>query len=104
MKDEQDTITIERCPICGQSHCYGLRTRRTMALGAATLGSDTASWIFTRIFLCPATNREYQADIVMERNPNEMITGLEILGIAAETGEDEAKGKTSKQHPGAERP
>ena len=96
MTTTDEIITIESCPVCGNAHNYQFRAKRTIALGMAEDENSLTSWKFTRVFTCPITHDDFQADIIIESTPNEIIIQLEVTGIASEESEDDAKNNQGK--------
>lgn len=80
MQQENEIITINSCPICKKMHKYKLYVKRATALSMSPEITRSSSRKFTRLFTCPETRKDFQADVILESSEKEMIVSLEIIG------------------------
>ena len=85
MAEDQETITISLCPKCSGSHKYWLVVKRATALSVSEVRPRPAQRRFTRLFTCPVTRDDFQADLVIEETGhNEIIVALQIGDVVTE--------------------
>ncbi len=84
MVQQEDALTINKCPKCSERHTYGFIVKRATALSASERESQSTERKFTRLFTCPVTKEDFQADLVIYENHDEMIVSLQIVGIIIE--------------------
>lgn len=78
----KDTVRIEGCPHCGGTHIYDLKVERVSIIKAITMydayePSRTAD--FTRIFVCPVKQEQYQATFYLEDSSSSRIEGVTVV-------------------------
>jgi len=88
MDQHIDAITISKCPKCGESHTYRFIVKRATALSASERESQSTERRLTRLFTCPVTKEDFQADLVIYAGHDEMIVSLQIVGITIEGSKD----------------
>jgi len=77
-----ETITINKCPKCGQLHRYALDVRRSYI---ATLVFDprehqSRKREFTRLFTCPTKESDFQASFALTETPDDLIETVSVVG------------------------
>ena len=81
----EDQLTVP-CPRCRGAHRYALDVRRSVSFGYIHLaGGDNpapSKKSFTRLFTCPVTNEDFQAQFSMTETENMSIRDVTIKGPA----------------------
>lgn len=75
---EVDSITLD-CPLCGQQHKYLLTIKRIVIRYA---GGEYGPWYdkeFTRLFVCPTKNENYEATLVLAESREDSITSIDAV-------------------------
>ena len=85
----QKYIIINPCPICSKSHKYQVIVKRATALSVSEKEANLIRRKFTRLFTCPITYNDFQADIILQDNPNEIIVLFKIGEIISENVKNE---------------
>jgi hypothetical protein len=79
-----ETITIQKCPLCGKSHTYELDVNRSVIMKMMTPYSEPEPerYVrFTRLFICPGKNETYQTTISLLETPSNKIKSVALKGI-----------------------
>jgi hypothetical protein len=80
-----ETLTIQKCPICGRKHTYYIEVERSLILKWVRPNHEDVEpqrqVKITRIFVCPEKNEEYQASITLFDTADRQIKSIKIVGI-----------------------
>jgi hypothetical protein len=87
MAQKDDTITIEKCPLCTNSHTYKLEIERSVIMYDQALAMDhePRKRSFTRLFSCPLKNEDFQARFIVVEYVGRPIESIDVSGLADET-------------------
>ena len=72
MSNRFDSLIIN-CPKCNKSHQYKLEIHRSIIMYHQTASTKTKEYKFTRIFICPDTNKKFQVCFVVIQQSGEVI-------------------------------
>jgi hypothetical protein len=72
---DRESVTISACPMCGASHTYPLRVERSQVLRAPKTPPANR---FTRLFVCPAKQADFQATFEVRHIPGTRIARVEV--------------------------
>jgi hypothetical protein len=79
-----ETITMEKCPLCGNKHSYNLDVQRSIVIKMLTpsdLNEPQRAVRMTRIFICPQTDKEYQATLTLYDSSSDRVKSVKVIGI-----------------------
>ena len=81
--NSDDTILIDECPHCRRRHKYALDVERsTIMFPGRGAGGQMAEFHFTRLFTCPDTGKDFQAEIILSEPRGSKIDALRVKGMA----------------------
>ncbi len=83
MTASQETLSIDRCPLCGRSHTYDLAVERSaiMKMMVGSYEEEKVSYKrFKRLFTCPTRNEEFEAIITLPEFPSARIETVHVVG------------------------
>lgn len=72
---DRETLTISPCPLCSGSHTYPLRVQRSKVLRAPETPPPSR---FTRFFMCPTKQADFQATFDVVHIPGTRIARVEV--------------------------
>ena len=84
----EEKLKIPDCPICGGEHTYKLKVERTYVIELLTrnnLRESSQPASFTRIFVCPTTNKKFQASFTLQTSSAE-IKSVTVGGVIEDEG------------------
>lgn len=73
---DKASVKIPVCPICKHSHEYKLDIHRTMVMYSAN--EEKHEKRFTRLFICPTTSKEFEAEFRVKQNTSSDIEKIDI--------------------------
>ncbi len=80
-----DKLTISRCPICENKHIYELSVRKsTIHFGRPVEQGKPITKKFTRFFVCPKKDVEFQASFTLKESLPSQISDVEISKVLKE--------------------
>lgn len=81
--NSDDTVRIEACPHCGRHHTYALDVERsTFMFPGPGVNDQKVEFRFTRLFTCPDTSKDFQAEVILSEPRGTKIDALRVKGIA----------------------
>jgi len=90
-----ETLTIKKCPMCPKgNHTYKLAVERTFVMKLMTISSmkeevKPQPRTFTRIFVCPETNKKFQALFTLFETSDDRIESVKVEGSENEKDEEQ---------------
>jgi hypothetical protein len=78
-------LDISRCPRCNKSHRYRLAVERSYVmklLTPAAMTEPARQVRFTRLFLCPTKNDEFEATFILTDTSSTRIRSVTVGGSA----------------------
>lgn len=82
MRDIQDVLLVQICPICKESHFYGLEVHRVRWLGSNSL--PTRPLPITRFFTCPKDEVDFQISVYLMQPTNTQYQKIKTIGLLTE--------------------
>lgn len=82
-----ETIKIEKCPLCSNSHVYKLAVERSWIVKMIQFYDSvelSRKIKFTRIFICPEKNQEFQNVFYLSETDSDEINNVTVVGIASD--------------------
>ena len=79
----KETVEIENCPHCGGTHTYPLEVERAhiiKMLTASDINERPRTVKFTRIFVCPVKDEQYQATFYLQDTSWDRIKRVTVSG------------------------
>lgn len=81
MKTEDRTrVLIEQCPLCEREHTYRLIIQRVTVIGLS--GNKEEQKAFTCVFTCPHTGEQFEAQVTLEKAPQESTLSIRVEGVS----------------------
>jgi len=90
-----EKLKIKECPMCSKgNHTYKLSVERTFVMKRMTISSmeekaKRQPRTFTRIFVCPRTNKKFQASFTLFETPDSKIESVKVEGSENEKDEEQ---------------
>jgi hypothetical protein len=89
MADNEDKLTIESCPLCGESHVYQLAVMRIPIMGMfGVKTSQKHKRTYTRFFTCPKTDKQFEATFTLVESDQSPIGSVAVTGPTKEADDD----------------
>lgn len=88
--NSNETVTIERCPICSQRHTFALAVQRNYVMKMMTMFNDSNGDVprieeYTRFFICPVKRKQFQATFSLT-TIGSSLASVEVMGPLEENG------------------
>lgn len=93
MSKSSEHIEISECPVCKNSHRYGIVIERDVMMGwmSNSAPEETPRSVsFERLFICPEKNIDFQANIKLTDTSLTRIIGVDIENVPTEKSTNEA--------------
>ena len=87
--EAEEKLKIPDCPICGGEHTYKLKVERTYVIERLTtndLTKNSQPAKFTRTFVCPTTNKKFQATFRLYQTTSAEIKSVTVGGVTEDEG------------------
>ena len=85
MITENETLTIELCPLCKNPHQFNVEVERAISMAYLSFNTPKQKTrFFTRLFTCPKTGNDFQARFSLTESTNSTIESVNITGISDE--------------------
>jgi len=85
MAENDESITIEKCPLCGTTHRYSLKVQTGIVMYNILSMRDVPPpkvRTFVRFFACPVKGQDYRATFRLLESPSAPIESVDVAGEA----------------------
>ena len=82
---EFEFFDLRKCPMCPSSHRFKLAVERDVVIKVITFPHESElprKVRFTRFFVCPVTNLEFQATFELTETARDRIINVQVKGAA----------------------